>query len=70
MFHVSAEFESEKHCHVIKNIVMSREFLPHETHLFSLFIKTFSCHQKHICERLLNANETLVELPLKLPSED
>jgi hypothetical protein len=47
-------------------VTVPREFHPHETQFFSLFIKTLTCHQKCICDRLLNANETLVKLSLRL----
>jgi hypothetical protein len=47
-------------------VTVPREFNSHETQFFYLFIKTLSCHQKCICGRLLNANETPVKLPLRL----
>jgi hypothetical protein len=45
---------------------MSREFYPHKTHFFSLFVKTLSCHKKCIRDRLLNTNETLIKFSLRL----
>jgi hypothetical protein len=33
----------------------------------SLFIKTLTCHKKYMRDRLLNANETLMKLPLRRP---
>ena len=47
-------------------VTVPREFHPHEARFFSLFIKMLPCHQKCIRGRLLNANETLVKLPLRL----
>jgi hypothetical protein len=47
-------------------VTVPKEFYPYETQFFSLFIKTLSCHQKYICGSLLNTNETLVKLPLRL----
>jgi hypothetical protein len=46
-------------------IIVPREFHPHETH-FSLFLKMLLHHQKCLCDTLLNANETLIKLPLRL----
>jgi len=41
-------------------VIVPSEFHLHETQ-YSLFIKTLAYHQKYICDRLLNANETLNE---------
>jgi hypothetical protein len=47
-------------------VIVLREFHPYETHSFPLFIKAMPCHKKCIYDRLLNANETLIKLLLKL----
>jgi hypothetical protein len=46
-------------------IIVSREFHPHETHI-SHFLKMLLRHKKRLCDTLLNANETLIKLPLIL----
>jgi hypothetical protein len=47
-------------------VIVPREFHLDETHFFSLFLNTLSCHQKYLCGNLFNANETNVKLPLRL----
>jgi hypothetical protein len=49
-----------------KLVIVPREFHPHETHFFSLFLKMLPRHQKHLCDSLLNANENMMKLPLRL----
>jgi hypothetical protein len=48
-------------------VTVPREFHPHKTQFFYLFIKTLTCHQKYICDRLLNTNETLTR---ETPTEE
>jgi len=43
-------------------VITPREFHPHETHFFSLFIKALPCHKKYIYDKLLNINEILRKL--------
>jgi len=43
-----------------------REFHLDETHFFSLFLNTQSCHRKSQCGNIFNANKTHIKLPLKL----
>jgi hypothetical protein len=46
-------------------VIVPREFHLDETHFFSLFLNTLSCHQKYR-DNLFNANKTRVKLLLRL----
>jgi len=43
-----------------------REFDPHKTHFFSLFLKTLPHHQMCLCDSLLNANETHTKTTIRI----
>lgn len=45
----------------LKLVIERREFQPHKTHFFALFLKPLSRHQKRMCQYIkskLNSNET------------
>lgn len=45
-------------------VLMSKEFIPHKTYIFSLFLKALLRHKKYLYGSILNTNETLMTLPL------
>jgi hypothetical protein len=47
-------------------VIVPREFYPNETHFFSLLLKMLPHHQNRLRGSLLNANKTLMKLPLRL----